>query len=142
MGVLKGVCISREKDKRAKNVHQCEVGQRGMSGDARYGKGIKQVSILPYEKVKKYFDEKNEPVDFGCFGENLVVEGLKLDGIKPGDKYFSGDVVLEITQIGSQWEGMDEYQGERICHPMEKEFIFCKVLHTGILTEEEGFAEY
>lgn len=142
MAILKCVCISKEKKGRAKNIHQCEVGQRGLSGDARFGKGIKQVSILPYEKVKEYFDEKNEPVDYGRFGENLVVEGLNFDNVKVGDKFFSGDVVIEVTQIGSSWEGMDEFKGERVCYPMEKLFIFCKVVNPGILTEEEGFNEY
>ena len=50
----------------------------GIEGDAHVGKWHRQVSMLSFEKIEA-FREKGADVDFGAFGENLVVEGFDLE---------------------------------------------------------------
>ena len=139
MSILICVCVSTEKEDRAKNIHQANVVPSGISGDMHCGSGKKQVSMLPYEKVKEYFEAKNEPVCYGRFGENLVVEGLDWSEIQVGDKFRCEDVLLEVTQIGSSMPEMKGASNETVCAPMKQWFVFCKVKHVGILTEGEQF---
>ena len=73
--------------------------------------------------------EKN--VDFGAFGENLVIEGIELNTLSIGQKIKIGDVLLEVTQIGKKCHDKCQiyYQvGECI---MPKNGIFTKVLNGG-----------
>ena len=69
------VCISKERKTCSQNIHECEADLQGLVGDVHYGMGgRKQVSLLPYEKVKEYFEQSEEEFRYGRFGENLLVE--------------------------------------------------------------------
>ena len=58
----------------------------GIEGDAHVGKWHRQVSMLSFEKIEA-FREKGADVDFGAFGENLVVEGVDLSKVPVGTKF-------------------------------------------------------
>lgn len=58
----------------------------GIEGDAHVGKWHRQVSMLSFEKIEA-FREKGADVDFGAFGENLVVEGFDLSKVLVGTKF-------------------------------------------------------
>ena len=45
---------------------------------------------------------KGANVDFGAFGENLVVSGIKLNELPVGQKIQVGETLLEVTQIGKE----------------------------------------
>lgn len=136
MGKIKCVCISSERKTSAQNVHQCEATVSGLVGDIHYGFGIKQVSLLPYDKIKEYFDETKMAVSYGRFGENLVAEGIDWQTIRQGSRFCCGGVLLEAVKIGAGGPASDAYKGEKVCSPMEPYFVFCKVLQGGCLTEE------
>ena len=77
------------------------------------------------------FRKKGANVDFGAFGENLVIEGIELNTLSIGQKIKIGDVLLEVTQIGKKCHDKCQiyYQvGECI---MPKNGIFTKVLNGG-----------
>lgn len=61
----------------------------------------RQVSMLSFEKIEA-FREKGADVDFGAFGENLVVEGFDLSKVPVGTKFQIGEAILELTQIGKE----------------------------------------
>ena len=71
-------------------------------------------------------------VDFGAFGENLVIEGFELNKLPVGQRLTVGDdVLLEVTQIGKECHDKCAiyYQvGECI---MPKNGIFTRVLKGG-----------
>ena len=70
------VCISKERKTSSQNIHECEADLQGLVGDVHYGMGgRKQVSLLPYEKVKEYFDKSDETFRYGSSARNLLVEG-------------------------------------------------------------------
>ena len=96
------VCISKERKTCSQNVHECEADLQGLVGDVHYGMGgRKQVSLLPYEKVKEYFEQSEEEFRYGRFGENLLVEGINWNSIAEGNRFRCGDVLLEAVRIGA-----------------------------------------
>ena len=102
------VCISKERKTCSQNIHECEADLQGLVGDVHYGMGgRKQVSLLPYEKVKEYFEQSEEEFRYGRFGENLLVEGIDWNSIAEGtdfvvEMYFwkqSGSVRAVLHQM-------------------------------------------
>ena len=102
------VCISKERKTCSQNIHECEADLQGLVGDVHYGMGgRKQVSLLPYEKVKEYFEQSEEEFRYGRFGENLLVEGIDWNSIAGGtdfvvEMYFwkqSGSVLAVLHQM-------------------------------------------
>lgn len=133
MGVLKAICISEEKGTQK---HEIEVAvlveDWGIERDAHAGKWHRQVSMLSYEKIEE-FRAKGAEVDFGAFGENLIVEGFDLRTIPVGTKFQIGDVLLELTQIGKECHSHCEIykiMGDCI---MPREGVFTKVLRGGLI---------
>ena len=130
------VCISKERKTSSQNIHECEADLQGLVGDVHYGMGGRnQVSLLPYEKVKEYFDKSDETFRYGRFGENLLVEGINWETIKEGNRFHCKDVLLEVVRIGAGGPASDAYKGEKVCSPMEPWFVFCQILKEGILEE-------
>lgn len=70
------VCISAQSKSSKQNIHECKATLQGLVGEVHYGKGRKHVSMLPYEKVKEFFDGTGQPILYGRFGENLLVEKI------------------------------------------------------------------
>ena len=131
------VCISKERKTCSQNIHECEADLQGLVGDVHYGMGgRKQVSLLPYEKVKEYFEQSEEEFRYGRFGENLLVEGIDWNSIAEGNRFRCGEVLLEAVRIGAGGPASDAYKGEKVCTPMEPWFVFCQILEAGRLREE------
>ena len=78
------------------------------------------------------FRNKGGNVDFGAFGENLVIEGFELNKLPVGQRLTIGEnILLEVTQIGKECHDKCAiyYQvGECI---MPKNGIFTRVLKGG-----------
>ena len=92
------------------------------------------MSLLSYEKIEE-FKAKVAPIDDGAFGENLIVSGYDLKALPVGTRLRSGEVLLEVTQIGKQCHsGCEIYKIMGDCI-MPREGIFTRVLHGGVLTE-------
>ena len=133
MGKIIAVNISEEKGTPKKNIHSANlIEDWGVEHDAHAGKWHRQVSLLSYEKIED-IKKKGAPVVDGAFGENLIVEGFDLRNLPIGTQLRSGDVLLEITQIGKECHSHCEIykqMGECI---MPHEGVFAIVLEGGIL---------
>lgn len=100
MGYIRGICISKERGTAKHEVESAKfIPDWGIEGDAHAGHWHRQVSLLSLEKINE-FRAKGADVAFGAFGENLIVEGFDLRNLPIGTQLRSGDVLLEITQIG------------------------------------------
>ena len=139
MGIVKAVCISEKKGTQKQNVNTVQVMEDfGFEKDAHAGKWHRQVSLLSYEKIEE-FRRKGAEVEFGAFGENLVVSGYDFKTLPIGTKFQCNDVVLELTQIGKECHhGCQIFQTMGDCI-MPREGVFCKVLHGGTITEGDLF---
>ncbi|WP_300379668.1 MOSC domain-containing protein [Clostridium sp.] len=137
MGKVLAICISEKKGTLKKEIKEGDfIEDFGLKGDAHAGKWHRQVSLLSFEKIDE-FRKKGGDVDFGAFGENLVVEGLSLESIKIGDIIEFEEVILEVTQLGKKCHDKCAifYQvGECI---MPKNGVFTKVIKGGNIKVDE-----
>ena len=135
MGTIHAVCTSDRKGIQKTPQASVELKEDwGIEGDAHAGKWHRQVSLLSYEKIEE-FKAKGAPIDDGAFGENLIVSGYDLKALPVGTRLRSGEVLLEVTQIGKQCHsGCEIYKIMGDCI-MPREGIFTRVLHGGVLTE-------
>ena len=102
MGIVKGICISERKGTQKTEVSSAELKKNwGIVGDAHAANWHRQVSLLSFEKIED-FRNKGAEIDFGAFGENLIVEGFDLRSIPVGSKIAVGKTVLRVTQIGKE----------------------------------------
>ena len=144
---IRAICISEKRGTQKSSIPEAEfIEDWGIKGDAHAGKWHRQVSLLSYDKIQA-FRAKGAEVEDGAFGENLVVEGIDFAMLPVGTRFCSGDVVLELTQIGKECHhGCAIFQKMGDCI-MPREGVFTRVLkggmlHVGddlrILTEETG----
>ena len=103
----------------------------GIVGDAHGGAWHRQVSLLSAEKIEAF--RKKLWVDYGAFGENLVVEGFDFRALPVPSRLAIGEVVLETTQIGKECHSdcaIRQQTGECI---MPREGVFARVLQGGTI---------
>lgn len=131
MGKILAICISEKKGIQKSPIDSAVLLEDwGIEGDAHGGKWHRQVSLLSFEKIED-FRAKGADVDFGAFGENLVVEGFDLRKIPVGSRFQIGDALLELTQIGKECHShcaIFHAVGDCI---MPREGVFTKVLKGG-----------
>ena len=131
MGKILAICISEKKGIQKSPIDSAVLLEDwGIEGDAHGGKWHRQVSLLSFEKIED-FRAKGADVDFGAFGENLVVEGFDLRKIPVGSRFLIGDALLELTQIGKECHShcaIFHAVGDCI---MPREGVFTKVLKGG-----------
>ena len=112
----------------------------GLEGDAHAGHWHRQVSLLGLESIED-FRRRGGNVEFGAFGENLVVDGFIFSKVPVGTLLRCGDVLLEITQIGKACHShcaVYEAVGDCI---MPREGVFAKVLEGGVIHPGDEMVE-
>ncbi|MDR2480917.1 MAG: MOSC domain-containing protein [Spirochaetaceae bacterium] len=133
MGRVTAVCVSEKKGTEKRNVGEALfVEQSGIEGDAHAGNWHRQVSLLSFEKIEQ-FRAQGAAVDFGAFGENLVVEGIDFSSLKIGTVFKCGNVSLRLTQIGKECHNhcaIFKKMGDCI---MPREGVFAEVLRGGFI---------
>lgn len=139
MGKVMAVCTSPAKGTQKENVHSAEVIEDfGIKGDAHAGKWHRQISLLSLERIEE-FRRRGAKVEFGAFGENIVVSGYDFKTLPIGTKFRCNDVILELTQIGKECHhGCAIFQAMGDCI-MPREGVFCRVLHGGCVAEGDEF---
>ncbi|MDD5968130.1 MAG: MOSC domain-containing protein [Candidatus Fimousia sp.] len=139
MGIVKAICISEKKGTQKYPIDQVKVIEDfGLEKDAHAGKWHRQVSLLSYEKIEE-FRARGAEVEFGAFGENLVISGYDFKNVPVGTRFQCGDVILELTQIGKECHhGCQIFQKMGDCI-MPREGVFCKVLHGGRIKTGDEF---
>ena len=133
VGIIRGICISEEKGTQKHEIPEAElVEDWGIKGDAHAGKWHRQVSLLGLEQIEE-FRARGADVQFGAFGENLIVEGFHFRTLPVGTVFQVGDAVLEMTQIGKECHShcqIYKVMGDCI---MPREGVFAKVLRGGMI---------
>ena len=135
MGKLLAICTSPKRGTVKTEVPSAVLTPEwGIVEDAHGGNWHRQVSMLSAEKIEAF--RKKIWVDYGAFGENLVVEGIDFRALPVGtlpvtSRFAIGDVVLEMTQIGKECHNdcvIKQQTGECI---MPHEGVFARVLTGG-----------
>jgi molybdenum cofactor synthesis domain-containing protein len=141
VGKIHAICVSEKKGTAKHAVERAElVAEHGISGDAHAGPWHRQVSLLSLEKIEAFRARaRNAPGGLACdiaagaFGENLVVEGFDFSALPVGTLFSSGDILLEMTQIGKECHDrcrIFETVGDCI---MPREGVFTRVMQGGQL---------
>ncbi len=138
MGIIRGICISEKKGTQKHEIPQAELKTEwGIEGDAHAGKWHRQVSLLGLEQIEE-FRARGAEVDFGAFGENLIVEGYHFRELPVGSRFQIGDVLLEMTQIGKECHShcqIFHLMGDCI---MPREGVFARVLQGGTIQKGDS----
>ena len=133
LGDVLAVCTSERKGIQKTNVKQAVfVENLGIEGDAHAGTWHRQVSLISADKIEE-FRSRGANVEYGAFGENLVVEGIDFRSLAVGTLLRCGDVLLEMTQIGKECHthcAIYHQVGDCI---MPREGVFARVLKGGII---------
>ena len=133
MGTVLAVCTSAVKGVQKKNVQAAEfIVNHGIQGDAHAGSWHRQVSLLSADKIEA-FRARGAEVEYGAFGENLVVQGFDFRALPVGTLLRCGDVLLEMTQIGKECHShcaIFHQVGDCI---MPREGVFARVLEGGTI---------
>ena len=137
MGEVMGICISKKRGTAKVEVEEANlIEDFGIEHDAHAGNWHRQVSLLSFE-TREAFKARGAEIDDGAFGENIIVSGIDLIHLPVGTQIKSGDVLLEVTQIGKECHSHCEIyhrMGECI---MPTNGIFTRVLHGGKLKKGE-----
>lgn len=129
MSEVIAICISEQKGTCKHMIEEVNVIENhGFEHDAHAGNWHRQVSLLGLEKIEA-FRAKGANVDFGAFGENLVVSDIELNELPIGQQIRIGDVLLEVTQIGKKCHDKCAIFYQVGTCIMPKNGIFTKVLH-------------
>lgn len=131
MGKVLAICTSEKKGTAKAEIKEALfLENHGISGDAHAGNWHRQVSLLAFEKIEE-FRKKGINVKLGAFGENLVVEGIELSKLPVGTTLLSGDIIMEVTQIGKECHDRCHiYHTVGDCI-MPREGVFARVIKGG-----------
>ena len=133
MGKILGICVSEFKGTQKKEVPDAVlVEDWGIEGDAHAGKWHRQVSLLGAEQIED-FRARGADVDYGAFGENLIVEGFDLKLLPIGTVFQAGSAMLELTQIGKECHSHCQIYKKMGDCIMPREGVFTKVLKGGFI---------
>jgi molybdenum cofactor synthesis domain-containing protein len=128
------VNISERKGTIKKPVSEINLNREGVAGDAHAGKWHRQVSLLARESIDKFEKQAGREITNGEFAENITTEGMLLYEASPLDRFFCGEVELEVTQIGKKCHGDSCAIFREVGNcVMPKEGIFCRVRAGGDL---------
>ena len=133
MGKIISLNISRKKGVNKEPVESVEVKiDHGIVGDAHAGDWHRQISLLAEESID-FMRAKGLELTPGAFAENITTEGIDLAHLPIGTRMGSGEVVLEVTQIGKKCHhGCAIFKQVGDCI-MPREGIFTKVIVPGTL---------
>lgn len=133
MGKILGICISEKRGTKKKEIPSAEIQEGwGIVGDAHGGNWHRQISLLSHEKIED-FRERGAKVEYGAFGENLIVEGFDLREIPVGTQFRVGNAEIEISQIGKDCHTHCEIYHTMGDCIMPREGVFAKVLKSGAI---------
>ena len=134
MGKVLAVCVSAAKGTLKKDLRTARfLADFGIEGDAHAGNWHRQVSLLSAEKIET-FRAAGASVDYGAFGENLVVEGFDFRALPVGTLLRCGETLLEITQIGKQCHSHCAIYRQTGDCIMPREGVFARVLEGGVIS--------
>lgn len=141
MGKIMAICTSEKKGTQKTCQEKARlIENHGIEGDAHVGTWHRQVSLLSLSKIED-FRNKGANVEYGAFGENIVVDGYDFRMLSVGTLFQVGDALLEMTQIGKECHShcaIYQQMGECI---MPREGVFARVLKGGEIKIGDEFLQ-
>lgn len=116
------------------------LNHKGVENDAHSGSWNRQISLLGMSSIRKFEEQAGRKIQPGEFAENITLDGFDYLKTHPLDRLTTGEVEIEITQIGKECHGTScsifKEVGDCV---MPKEGIFARVLHPGTVKAGDIF---
>ncbi len=140
-GKVVSVNISEERGTEKKPIPEAEIGDCGIVGDSHAAAWHRQVSLLDMESIERFSGESGMSFGPGDFAENITTRGIDPSRAGLLDLLVSGDITLEVTQIGKKChgDGCAVYQRAGRC-VMPQNGVFCRVISGGIIRPGDPIA--
>lgn len=136
MGKIVSINISRTKGCSKEPVASIELRpDHGLVGDAHAGDWHRQVSLLAIESIEK-MTAKGLNLAPGSFAENITTRGIDLVALPVGTRLVSGEVEMEISQIGKKCHAKCQIFTQVGDCIMPREGVFAKVIIAGTLLKD------
>ncbi|ATD82011.1 MULTISPECIES: MOSC domain-containing protein [Desulfovibrio] len=133
MGIIKAICVSSKKGTAKQTASSATlVVDHGIEGDAHAGKWHRQVSLLSWQAIEA-FKARGAIVTHGCFGENLVVDGIDFAALPVGTRLSCNTVLLEVSQIGKECHNHCQIYHTMGDCIMPRQGVFARVLKGGLV---------
>ncbi|MBN1656522.1 MAG: molybdenum cofactor synthesis protein [Deltaproteobacteria bacterium] len=131
-GEVVSVNISRQRGEMKRPVGEITIDMHGIVDDAHAGPWNRQVSMLAQERIDDFAKRAGRRVLPGELAENITVRGLELDRTAVLDRFYIGEAVLELSQIGKKCQGHNRaiFREADACI-MSGDGIFCRVVQPG-----------
>ncbi|MDC7223463.1 MAG: cyclic pyranopterin monophosphate synthase MoaC [Spirochaetales bacterium] len=107
----------------------------GLEGDAHFGPGLRQVSLLGKESIASQEEKLGRPLPDGSFGENLIIQGLTLYTLPLGTLFKGGTAFFRLSKIGKECHSGCEIKVLTGDCVMPREGVFCQVIKGGVVKE-------
>lgn len=139
MGKILSLNISTEKGMEKTPVETINViMDYGFEGDAHARNWHRQISLLGIESINSMLKNRTDlELKPGSFAENITTEGIDLFTLPVGTRIVSGEVELEISQIGKKCHDKCNIFHKVGDCVMPREGIFAKVVRPGTLHQND-----
>ena len=103
-GIIYAISISPERGQLKKEVQEANIIENfGIENDGHAGDWGRQITLLDWKSVQRAIKDNGLKAGPGDFAENILIDGLDLSEVKPGNRLrLASDVILEVTQIGKE----------------------------------------
>jgi MOSC domain-containing protein YiiM len=101
----------------------------GIEGDAKGGHTSRQLNIMAFERLTA-LAEAGYNTTPGQMGEQIVVKGLDVEALQPGDRIQLGAAVIEITKPRTGCDRFEAFQGKSRA-PVPEMGMMAKVITGG-----------
>jgi MOSC domain-containing protein YiiM len=108
------------------------LADHGLEGDRHAGRGPRQLSLLD-SAVLDALGSAGGTVGPGELGENLLVEGVPLDELRPGTKLRVGSAIVEITEVRPLCRSVHEVDPRALKVMVDRPGRMARVIRSGVV---------
>jgi MOSC domain-containing protein YiiM len=103
----------------------------GIEGDSKGGHKTRQLNIMAYERLAALAEAGYDTAP-GRMGEQIIVKGVDVEALQPGDRIQLGDTVIEVTKPRTGCDKFEAVQGKTRA-PVPQMGMMAKVVTGGTL---------
>lgn len=114
------------------------IAGQGIEGDAKGGHPRRNLNIMSAETLDELAAE-GFTVQPGRMGEQIIVRGLDVNGMREGDRIHLGDsAVVEVTLARTGCERFEAYQGKHPSLAAGRLGVMARVVSDGTIRVGDG----